>query len=118
MEYLRYERFEIFRSKILPSSAFSDTVPQESAGRVSQEIIGGANIPAIPLISSRVPLPQALGQHAVPVFRISYGNYEIEPSIIPESSIAEGHYDCNSPYRSLSLLCSDCKYQVAVGCFH
>ncbi|TGZ57637.1 Cuticle protein 6 [Temnothorax longispinosus] len=65
---------------------------KEFAGRVSQEIIGGANIPAIPLISSHVSLSQALGQHAVPVFRISYGNYEIEPSIIPESSIAEGAF--------------------------
>ncbi|XP_011330856.2 uncharacterized protein LOC105275608 isoform X1 [Ooceraea biroi] len=63
---------------------------QESSGRATQEIIVGANIPAIPLISSHVLLPQALGQHAVPVFRISHGNHEIEPSAIPESSIAQG----------------------------
>ncbi|XP_077270847.1 uncharacterized protein LOC143902025 [Temnothorax americanus] len=72
--------------------ASETSTQKEFAGRVPQEIIGGANIPAIPLISSHVSLSQALGRHAVPVFRISYGNYEIEPSIIPESSIAEGAF--------------------------
>ncbi|XP_012529819.2 uncharacterized protein LOC105832991 [Monomorium pharaonis] len=64
------------------------------AGGVSQKTVqdGGASIPAIPLISSFVPLSQSIlsGKQVVPVFRISYGNYELEPSVIPESSIAEG----------------------------
>lgn len=69
---------------------------QESSGRASQEVAGGANILAIPSISSHVLLPQAADQHAVPVFRISHGSHEIEPSAIPESSIAQGRRDCNS----------------------
>ncbi|XP_011877668.1 PREDICTED: uncharacterized protein LOC105567414 [Vollenhovia emeryi] len=74
---------------------------KEFAGRVSQEIIGGANIPAIPSISSHVPLSQALGQHAVPVFRITYGNYEIQPSAVPESSIAEGAFRVVTPAATI-----------------
>ncbi|XP_014478932.1 PREDICTED: uncharacterized protein LOC106746651 [Dinoponera quadriceps] len=66
---------------------------QESNRRMTQEIIGGANIPAIPLISSHVLLPQAADERAVPVFRITHGSHEIEPSAIPESSIAQGHRD-------------------------
>ncbi|KAL0126761.1 hypothetical protein PUN28_005256 [Cardiocondyla obscurior] len=61
---------------------------KELVGKVSQEAVSGGSIPAISLISSQ--LPQVLRQHAVPVFRISYGNYEIEPSAIPESSLVEG----------------------------
>ncbi|XP_032683074.1 uncharacterized protein LOC116849737 [Odontomachus brunneus] len=72
------------------SEKISQAAHQESSGRASQEVVGGANIPAIPLISSHVLLPQAANQHAVPVFRISHGSHEIEPSAIPESSIAQG----------------------------
>lgn len=69
---------------------------QESNGRATEEIIGDANIPAIPLISSHVLLPQAPGQRAVPVFQISHGSHEIQPSDIPKTSIAQGYHDCNS----------------------
>ncbi|XP_018343058.1 PREDICTED: uncharacterized protein LOC108749043 isoform X3 [Trachymyrmex septentrionalis] len=33
---------------------------------------------------------KVLRQQAVPIFRISYGNYELEPSVISESSITQG----------------------------
>lgn len=65
---------------------------QESSGRVTEEIVGGANIPAIPLISSRLLLSQVPGGNGVPIFRISHGIHEIEPSAIPESSILQGYY--------------------------
>ncbi|KAL6433037.1 hypothetical protein ACFW04_006374 [Cataglyphis niger] len=68
----------------------SQNVREESSGKVTEEIVGGANIPAIPLISSRVLLPQASSGNTVPIFRISHGIYEIEPSAIPESSIVQG----------------------------
>ncbi|EFN73849.1 Cuticle protein 6 [Camponotus floridanus] len=64
----------------------SQEIREESSGRVTEEIVNGANIPAIPLISSRV-LPQISGGNAVPIFRISHGSHEIEPSSIPETPI-------------------------------
>ncbi|XP_072757745.1 uncharacterized protein [Anoplolepis gracilipes] len=68
----------------------SQDIREESTGKVTEEIVGGANIPAIPLISSRLLLPQTSGGNAVPIFRISHGIYEIEPSAIPESSVDQG----------------------------
>ncbi|XP_012233098.2 uncharacterized protein [Linepithema humile] len=64
---------------------------EESSGKASQEILHDANVPVIPLISTHERLPQSLVQPAmVPIFRISLGNQEIEPSAIPESSIVQG----------------------------
>ncbi|XP_050453282.1 uncharacterized protein LOC126852489 [Cataglyphis hispanica] len=79
----------------------SQNVREESSGKVTEEIVGGANIPAIPLISSRVLLPQASSGNTVPIFRISHGIYEIEPSAIPESSIVQGTSGAITPAATI-----------------
>lgn len=38
MEYLGYERFEIFRSKILSSSPFSDTIRRNSPEKYRRKL--------------------------------------------------------------------------------
>lgn len=87
MEYL-CQCFEISRNISVPKFLIGifKNGQQESSGRVTGEIVNGANIPAIPLISSRV-LPQTSGGNVVPIFRISHGSHEIEPSAIPETPI-------------------------------
>ncbi|XP_070154070.1 uncharacterized protein [Polyergus mexicanus] len=82
---------------------------EESSGKATEEIVDGANIPAISLISSRVPLPQTPGGNAVPIFRISHGIYEIEPSAIPESSIVQGTSGAITPAATIlkSTIISD-----------
>lgn len=93
MECPNYQRFEISRNIPVPKFLIGilKNGQQESSGKVTEEIVGGANIPAIPLISSRVLLPQASSGNTVPIFRISHGIYELEPSAIPESSIVQGY---------------------------
>lgn len=93
MECPSYQCFKISRNIPVPKFLIDilKNGQQESSGKATEEIVGGANIPAIPLISSRVLLPQAPGGNAVPIFRISHGIHEIEPSDIPESSIVQGH---------------------------
>ncbi|XP_020284511.1 uncharacterized protein LOC109855082 [Pseudomyrmex gracilis] len=51
---------------------------EESSGKVTQQIISGANVQGNSLIPS------------LPIFRISYGSHEIEPTVIPQSSITQG----------------------------
>ncbi|XP_018343043.1 PREDICTED: uncharacterized protein LOC108749043 isoform X1 [Trachymyrmex septentrionalis] len=84
------EILQAIASKSGIDKAGENNTQKEFVGKLSQEIIDGSNIPAIPLIYSHVPLSQVLRQQAVPIFRISYGNYELEPSVISESSITQG----------------------------
>ncbi|KAG5335470.1 CUO6 protein, partial [Acromyrmex heyeri] len=84
------ETLQAIASKSGIDKASEKSTQKEFVGRLSQEIIDGSNIPAIPLIYSHVPQSQVSRQQAVPIFRISYGNYELEPSVILESSITQG----------------------------
>ncbi|XP_018363929.1 PREDICTED: uncharacterized protein LOC108761722 isoform X1 [Trachymyrmex cornetzi] len=85
------ETLQAIASKSGIDKASEKSMQKEFVGRLSQKIkiIDGPNIPAIPFYS-HVPLSQVSRQQAVPVFRISYGNYELEPSVISKSSITQG----------------------------
>lgn len=89
------------RSGVDKTSENLQNIHEESSGKATEEIVGGANIPAIPLISSRVLLPQAPGGNAVPIFRITHGIHEIEPSDIPESSIVQGTSGAITPAATI-----------------
>ncbi|EGI67823.1 Cuticle protein 6 [Acromyrmex echinatior] len=91
------ETLQAIASKSGIDKASEKSTQKEFVGRLSQEIIDGSNIPAIPLIYSHVPQSQVSRQQAVPIFRISYGNYELEPSVILESSITQGASDVITP---------------------
>ncbi|KYM77596.1 Cuticle protein 6 [Atta colombica] len=84
------ETLQAIASKSSIDKASEKSMQKEFVGRLSQEIIDGSNIPAIPIIYSHVPQFQVSRQQAVPIFRISYGNYDLEPSIISKSSITQG----------------------------
>ncbi|KYN07773.1 Cuticle protein 6 [Cyphomyrmex costatus] len=84
------ETLQAVASKSGIDKASEKSTQKEFVGKVSQEIIDGSNIPKIPLIYSHVPISQVSEQQAMPVFRISYGNYELEPSVISKSSITQG----------------------------